>query len=63
MYLPTEGVVKPHGGMIVWRAFVYGLTSGATPEGRDLARASYNEFHRLDGAFDDNVVLQIKNGP
>ena len=40
-----------------------GLAPVAEPASRDLALAAYNEFHGLDGAFDGNVVLQIKNGP
>ena len=51
-------VVRPHGGVVMWRAFVY-----ANDPKIDRANAAYNEFTPLDGAFRDNVVLQVKNGP
>lgn len=50
-------VLRPHGGMVMWRAFVYNDT------GDDRAKQAYDEFMPLDGKFDDNVILQIKNGP
>jgi len=50
--------VKSFGGLIIWRAFVY---SNETPE--DRFKQSYAEFLPLDGKFDDNVILQVKNGP
>jgi len=50
--------VKPHGGIVMWRAFVY------SPENRDdRAKKAHAEFVPLDGKFDDNVLVQIKNGP
>lgn len=50
--------VKPHGGIVMWRAFVY------APENRDdRAKQAYAEFLPIDGQFDDNVLVQIKNGP
>ena len=52
--------VAPHGGIVMWRAFVYGNGEIAT---EDLARQSFDTFMPLDGQFDDNVILQIKNGP
>jgi len=52
------GAVGPHGGIVMWRAFVY----GAHPE-TDRVRQAYLEFKPLDGTFRPNVVLQIKNGP
>jgi len=51
-------VVRPHGGVVMWRAFVY-----ANDPKIDRANAAYNEFVPLDGQFRDNVVLQVKNGP
>jgi alpha-glucuronidase len=51
-------VLKPHGGIVMWRAFVY---SSAVPE--DRAKQAYDEFKPLDGKFRDNVLLQVKNGP
>lgn len=49
--------LKPHGGKIMWRAFVYNAGGG------DRAGQAYDEFMPLDGTFDDNVTIQIKNGP
>ena len=50
-------VVKPYGGIIMWRAFVYEINS------KDRAAQAYNEFMPLDGQFRDNVIIQVKNGP
>lgn len=50
--------LAPHGGYVLWRAFVY---SNEVPE--DRAKQAYDEFRPLDGAFRDNVVVQVKNGP
>lgn len=50
--------LKPHGGIVMWRTFVY------NPQiDKDRMKRSYLEFLPLDGAFSDNVVLQTKNGP
>lgn len=49
--------LKPHGGIVMWRAFVY------SPLDEDRAKQAYLEFQPLDGKFDDNVIVQIKNGP
>ena len=49
--------IKPYGGLVMWRAFVYASNSP------DRAKQAYNEFMPLDGKFRDNVILQIKNGP
>lgn len=50
-------VLAPHGGIVMWRAFVYSATGG------DRARQAYDEFMPFDGKFRDNVLIQIKNGP
>jgi alpha-glucuronidase len=50
--------VAPHGGVVMWRAFVY---SNAIPA--DRVKQAYEEFKPLDGAFHDNVLVQVKNGP
>ncbi|MEZ6012306.1 MAG: alpha-glucuronidase family glycosyl hydrolase [Hyphomonas sp.] len=50
--------VAPHGGMVMWRAFVY---SAEEPD--DRVKQAYSEFVPLDGQFADNVLLQVKNGP
>ncbi len=49
--------LKPHGGVVMWRAFVYEDT-----EPEDRAKQAYNEFAPLDGRFRDNVIVQVKNG-
>lgn len=46
-----------HGGLVLWRAFVYGVSSD------DRAKQAYDFFQPQDGQFAENVVLQIKNGP
>ncbi len=50
--------LKPHGGIVMWRAFVY---AAENPE--DRAKQAYSEFKPLDGTFADNVLVQVKNGP
>lgn len=50
--------LRPHGGVVMWRAFVY---SNEAPT--DRVRQAYDEFLPLDGAFHSNVLLQVKNGP
>ncbi|PWG81341.1 alpha-glucuronidase [Pararcticibacter amylolyticus] len=50
-------VLKPYRGIVMWRAFVY------SSQEKDRARQAYNEFMPLDGAFRDNVIIQVKNGP
>ena len=55
--------VAPHGGEIVWRCFVYNCVQDWRDQDFDRARAAYDHFRPLDGAFDNNVILQIKFGP
>ncbi len=55
--------LKPHGGLLFYRAFVYDHHMDWRNPKNDRARAAYDNFHPLDGQFDDNVVLQIKHGP
>ncbi len=55
--------LKPHSGVLLYRAFVYNHHLDWTNPKNDRARAAYDIFHPLDGQFDDNVVIQIKNGP
>ena len=50
-------VLKKHGGIVIWRAFVY------NPQSNDRAKQAYEEFMPLDGQFRSNVIIQIKNGP
>lgn len=49
--------LAPHHGIVMWRAFVYNA------DDPDRAKQAYNEFMPLDGKFDDNVLVQVKNGP
>ena len=51
--------VKPYGGIVMWRSFVY----GAAHKGEDRVKQAVSEFKNLDGKFRDNVILQSKNGP
>ncbi len=55
--------LKPHGGIVFYRAFVYNHHLDWTKLKNDRARAAYDIFHPLDGKFDDNVIIQIKYGP
>lgn len=55
--------LAPHGGIVVWRCFVYNCGQDWRDRKTDRARAAYDHFMELDGTFDDNVILQIKNGP
>lgn len=48
--------LKPLGGKVMWRSFVY-------EPGDDRAKLAYAEFHKFDGQFRDNVIIQVKNGP
>jgi alpha-glucuronidase len=50
--------LAPHGGIVMWRAFVY---SQANPD--DRAKQAYDAFKPLDGRFRSNVLVQVKNGP
>lgn len=49
--------LRPYNGIVMWRAFVYNATDP------DRAKQAYNEFMPLDGKFDPNVLVQVKNGP
>ena len=57
------GALKPHGGLLLYRAFVYDHHMGWRNTKNDRARAAYDNFQPLDGQFDSNVILQIKHGP
>ena len=50
-------ILKPYGGIVMWRAFVY------SPSDKDRALQACHEFMPLDGKFRDNVIVQVKNGP
>ncbi|WP_373735126.1 alpha-glucuronidase [Bacteroides heparinolyticus] len=49
--------LRPHKGIVMWRAFVY------SPSDADRAKQAYLEFKPLDGQFRPNVIVQVKNGP
>ena len=56
-------IVKPYGGIIIWRCFVYNCTQDWRDYKTDRARAGYDNFIGMDGDYHENVILQIKNGP
>ncbi len=55
--------LKPHGGLVIWRCFVYNCLQDWRDRTIDRAKAAYNHFMPLDGTFAENVLLQIKHGP
>ena len=55
--------LAPHGGVLVWRAFVYNCMQDWRDTVTDRPMAAYQTYAPLDGRFDDNVILQVKNGP
>lgn len=52
-------ILKPYGGIVIWRSFVY----GSKHKGEDRVKQAVSEFAELDGQFRENVILQSKNGP
>jgi alpha-glucuronidase len=57
------GALAPYGGVVHWRAFVYNHRQDWRDRSVDRARAAFDHFTPLDGAFRDNVVVQVKHGP
>ena len=55
--------LAPYGGTLYWRCFVYDCLQDWRDTVTDRPMSAYQHFSPLDGQFDDNVVLQIKNGP
>ena len=55
--------LAPHGGVLVWRAFVYNCQQDWRDAATDRPKAAYETYAPLDGQFDDNVILQVKHGP
>ena len=55
--------IKPFGGVVFWRCFVYNCQQDWRDTTIDRSTSGYDNFAPLDGMFDDNVILQIKNGP
>jgi alpha-glucuronidase len=57
------GALQPHGGVVLYRAFVYNHHLDWRDPKADRARAAYDIFHPLDGKFASNVIVQTKEGP
>lgn len=55
--------LKPFGGLVIWRCFVYDCLQDWRDRTTDRAKAAYDHFKPLDRTFEDTVILQIKNGP
>ncbi|EGP5213413.1 alpha-glucuronidase [Enterococcus faecium] len=55
--------LQPYGGLVIWRCFVYDCSQDWRDRSIDRAKAAYDHFLELDGTFEENVLLQIKNGP
>ncbi|MBP3645429.1 MAG: alpha-glucuronidase [Clostridia bacterium] len=55
--------LKPFGGKLIWRCFVYNCLQDWRDTKTDRPMAAYIHYAHLDGRFEDNVILQIKNGP
>lgn len=55
--------LKPFGGVLIWRCFVYNCKQDWRDTSTDRPKAAYDTYQPLDGQFDENVILQIKNGP
>lgn len=55
--------LRPHGGVLVWRCFVYNCKQDWRDKATDRPMAAYENYAALDGHFADNVILQIKHGP
>lgn len=55
--------LKPHDGVLIWRCFVYNCRQNWRDHSIDRPMAAYENYAYLDGRFEDNVILQIKNGP
>ncbi|WP_088102731.1 alpha-glucuronidase family glycosyl hydrolase [Halalkalibacter urbisdiaboli] len=55
--------LEPFKGIVLWRCFVYDCHQDWRDRTTDRAKAAYDHFKPLDGDFNENVILQIKNGP
>ncbi len=55
--------LKPHGGTVVWRCFVYNCRQDWRDTSVDRPKAAFETYRPLDGQFAENVILQVKNGP
>jgi alpha-glucuronidase len=55
--------LQPHSGLLFYRGFVYDHHMDWRNPKNDRARAADDNFRPLDGKFETNAVVQIKNGP
>ena len=55
--------LKPFGGVVVWRCFVYNCRQDWRDTKTDRPKAAWENYAFLDGEFADNVILQVKHGP
>ena len=55
--------IAPYGGQVIWRAFVYNCLQDWRDTDTDRPCAAYDLYQPMDGQFDGNVILQVKNGP
>jgi alpha-glucuronidase len=55
--------LAPHHGVVLYRGFVYNNHLDWHDLKADRARAGVDNFAYLDGKFDPNVIIQIKEGP
>lgn len=55
--------IAPYGGKLIWRCFVYNCQQDWRDTKTDRPKAAYEHYVWLDGQFEDNVILQVKNGP
>ena len=55
--------LRPHGGVVVWRCFVYNCRQDWRDTKTDRPKAAWEHYAPLDGQFDGNVILQVKHGP
>ena len=60
---PLARALAPFGGKLVWRCFVYNCRQDWRDKKTDRPKAAYETYVPLEGEFDDNVILQVKNGP
>lgn len=58
-----SNALAPYGGLVIWRCFVYNCRQDWRDYKTDRARSAYDNFISLDGKFNSNVILQVKNGP
>ena len=55
--------LAPHGGVVLYRGFIYNNHLDWRDPKADRARAGVDNFVRYDGQFEPNVIIQIKEGP